>query len=86
MLKQKKSCFDRIKNHLNTRGETASVSRELAGDLEAVVRRCDEVRSLGQEYGTVELSPYMLSLLDVARALPRPQATMRAAAVAGARG
>jgi hypothetical protein len=86
MLKQKKSSFDRIKQHLNTRGESTPVSGALAGDLETMVRRCDEVRSLSKEYGTIELSPYMLSLLHVSSALPRQHAAMRAPAVAAARG
>jgi hypothetical protein len=86
MLKQKKSSFDRIKQHLETRGETAAVPRSLDGDLETVVRRCDEVRSLGNEYGSVELSPYMLSLLHVSSAVPRKRTSARMAAVATARG
>lgn len=61
----KNSHFDRVQEHLQTKGAETPAPAELSGDLDAVVRRCDEVRSLGQAYGSVELSPYMRSLLRV---------------------
>jgi len=82
MANRKISSFDRIKSHLDLRGETVAVSRDMEGDLDAVVRRCDEVRSLRQEYGTIELSPYMLSLLHVSSALPREEMRANSAVVA----
>lgn len=78
----KKTSFDRIKAHLDMKGCSAPVSKELAQDLEMVVRRCDEVRSLSREYGAIELSPYMVSLLHVSGGLPREEARQGAAAVA----
>ena len=81
-MARKKSSFDRIRTHLTQRGETVAVSHELAGDLETIVRRCDEVRSLRQEYGAVELSPYMVSLLHVSGGLAREEVRMHSAAVA----
>lgn len=61
----KTSSFDRVQQHLKAKGADTPAPAELTDDLEAVVRRCDEVRSLGQAYGSVELSPYMRSLLRV---------------------
>jgi len=58
-----KSSFDRIKRHLDKKGSNAPVSAALRDDLEMVVRRCEEVRSLAD--AEVELSPYMQSLLRV---------------------
>jgi len=59
-----KSSYDRVNEHLQERGAHAP-ALELHEDLEVMVRRCDEVRSLGDGYGSVELSPYMKSLLRV---------------------
>lgn len=50
-------------------------------DLEMMVRRVDEVRSLGREYGEVELSPYMSSLLRISTATPIRMVSVNAAAV-----
>ena len=61
--RQKHSSFDRIKSHLLLRGADEALPPELNEDLEILSRRCDTVRSLGREYGSVELSPYMTSLL-----------------------
>lgn len=61
----KPSSIDRIAGHLKRRGSRAPVPVELEDDLETLVRRCDEVRSLGRAYGSVELSPYLRSLLRV---------------------
>lgn len=60
---KKLSSFDAIKDHMLTRGCNEPVRSELHDDLEMMVRRADAVRSLGAEYGQVELSPYMQSLL-----------------------
>ena len=78
----KKTSFDRIKAHLDTKGCAAPIADDLARDLEMVVRRCDEVRSLSREYGAIELSPYMVSLLHVSSGLPREEVRAHSAAVA----
>ena len=78
----KKSSFDRIKTHLETKGCAAPIAADLSRDLEMLVRRCDEVRSLSREYGAVELSPYMVSLLHVSSGLPREEVRSNAQAVA----
>ncbi len=70
-MRKQHSAFDRVKTHLLSRGADVPAPDELREDLETVVRRCDEVRSLGREYGSVELSPYMSSLLRV-HAAPAP--------------
>jgi len=66
---KKLSSFDAIKDHMLTRGCNEAVRAELHDDLEAMVRRVDAVRSLGAEYGQVELSPYMQSLLRASPAV-----------------
>lgn len=78
----KKTSFEKIKAHLDTKGCKAPVAEDLAQDLEMLVRRCDEVRSLSREYGAIELSPYMVSLLHVSGGLPREEARTGSAAVA----
>lgn len=80
-MSKKKSAFDRVKAHL-AKGPDVPPSPQLADDVELMVRRCNEVRSLGQGYGEVELSPYMASLLRVTRALPVSTAAVRAPAAA----
>jgi hypothetical protein len=62
---KKKSAFDRVKDHLLNKGSDVPPSALVADDVEMLVRRCNEVRSLGREFGGVELSPYMTSLLRV---------------------
>ena len=79
---KKKSAFDRVKAHLLDKGSDVPPSPQLAEDVELMVRRCTEVRSLGREYGEVELSPYMTSLLRVTRSAPAVSSTVRAAAAA----
>ena len=64
-MRSQHSEFDRVKRHLTARGSHTPVSGETRDDLETLVRRYDEVRSLGREYGGVELSPYMSSLMRV---------------------
>jgi hypothetical protein len=64
-MKRKSSAFDRIKSHLSNRGCKTPVEGQAREDLEMLVRRVDEVRSLDREYGSVELSPYMSSLMRV---------------------
>ncbi|MCZ7647944.1 MAG: hypothetical protein M5U26_22245 [Planctomycetota bacterium] len=80
------SSIDRIRGHLETRGADAPLPEDLRADAELLVRRCDEVRSLGQAYGSVELSPYMQSLLRISGVRPRGglrAASAGRAAVAG---
>lgn len=60
-----KSSIDRVSEHLRSKGANAPAPQELHDDVEALVRRCDEVRSLSQTFGGVELSPFMQSLLRV---------------------
>lgn len=81
-MKRKSSSFDRIKAHLVSRGSNAPVAGSMRDDLETLVRRCDEVRSLGREYGEIELSPYMSSLLRVSKAAPASVQSMGTPAVA----
>ena len=81
-MKRKSSSFDRIKAHLVARGGNAPVSGSMRDDLEVLVRRCDEVRSLSREYGEVELSPYMSSLLRVSTPAPAAAVSVRAVAAA----
>jgi len=64
-MRRKRSAFDRVKAHLVLRGSRAPITGKRREDLETLVRRYDRVRSLGQGYGEVELSPYMLSLMRV---------------------
>ena len=77
------SAFDRVKTHLELRGSRTPVTGGLRDDLETLVRRYDEVHSLGQEYGEVELSPFMHSLLGVSRT---PEVSLAAEPVAVAGG
>jgi len=58
------------------------VPEDMRDDLEVLVRRCDEVRSLGQGYGDVELSPYLTSLLRVS-GVPATSLAVAGAAAAG---
>ena len=67
MSNETTSSFDRIKTHLSTRGASKAVPAHMRDDLEVLVRRCDDVRSLEREYGSIELSPYMASLLRVSK-------------------
>jgi len=60
-----KSSFDRVLGHLQGQGEKTPAPEDLRDDVETLVRRCDEVRSLDRAYGSVELSPFMKSLLRV---------------------
>jgi hypothetical protein len=61
------SAFDRVTAHLRFRGCRTPVTGRLKDDVVMLVRKCDEVRSLGQEYGGVELSQYMKAVLRVSR-------------------
>ncbi len=81
-MRKKKSSFDRVKAHLLNEGHGTPASGELHGDLDMIVRRCNDVRSLGREYGGVELSPYMSSLLRVSTALPGSSVAMGSRAAA----
>ena len=82
MSKQNTSSFDRIKSHLMTRGSAQAVPASLDGDLETLVRRCDDVHSLENEYGSIELSPYMTSLLRVSKPASNRAVIIGAAAAA----
>ena len=81
MSTQRTSSFDRIRSHLLTRGDQP-VPSSMHDDLDVVVRRCDEVRSLGQGYGSVELSPYMSVLLGISSAAPAQGVAMGSAVAA----
>ena len=65
LVREDDSPFDRVRTHLVRRGCRASVSGELQDDLDMLLRRYDEVRSLGEEYGKIELSPHMRIMLGV---------------------
>jgi len=80
-MSRQKSTFDRVKAHL-TGGNDVPPSAQISNDVELLVRRCDEVRSLGREYGEIELSPYMASLLRVSRSAPLNAPAVNAAAAA----
>jgi hypothetical protein len=82
-MRRKRSAFDNIQAHLQTNGCKTRVPDSMKGDLEMLVRRCDEVRSLGEAYGSVELSPYMYSLLRVQNTAPVSNTSMPAVAAAG---
>ena len=80
----KQSPFDYISKHLSsTGGCDKPVPPEEFDNLAMLVRRCDEVGSLRNEYGTVELSPYMLNLLKISKAQMHaaPAAQLAAAGV-----
>ena len=71
-----RSSFDRVKEHLVIKGSYAPAPADCQDDLETLSRRCDEIRDLGDEFGSIELSPYMQSLLRVSKAVqPAEQAT-----------
>ncbi|HYF50601.1 MAG TPA: hypothetical protein VEJ63_14410 [Planctomycetota bacterium] len=80
-MARKKSAFDRVKAHLS-KGNDVPPSPQIADDVEIMVRRCNEVRSLGREYGEIELSPYMASLLRISRSAPLSAPAVNAAAAA----
>ena len=82
-MSKRRSSFDRVKKHLREKGCATAVQAELCDDLEALVRRCDEVRGLSREYGAIELSPYMTSLLRVSGVIPQAAPVDRAMAAAG---
>jgi len=60
-------------------GPRTPVTGKLRDDLETLLRRYDEVHSLGQEYGEVELSPFLKSLIRVS---DTPEASLPAGKVA----
>lgn len=60
-----KTSVERLRAHLTAKGAGVPVQGELRDDLENVVRRCDEIRGLGQGFGSVELSPYLKAMLRV---------------------
>jgi hypothetical protein len=82
IMAKKKSAFDRVKAHLLNKGCDTRPPGVVADDVESLVRRCNDVRSLGREYGDVELSPYMASLLRVSRSAPATAAALGVQAAA----
>ena len=82
-MSERRSSFDRVRKHLREQGCATAVRAELCDDLEVLVRRCDEVRGLSREYGSIELSPYMTSLLRVSGAMPQAAPVVSAMAAAG---
>lgn len=58
------------------------VSSDLDNDLETLLRRCDEVRSFGPGFGSVELSPYMVALMRVSTESNREMTVERTQIVA----
>jgi hypothetical protein len=76
------SAFDRVKNHLMGNDRAVRPVSDLGDDVEMLVRRCGEVRGLGREYGDVELSPYMKSLLRVTHSMQNSRVVVGAAAAA----
>jgi hypothetical protein len=82
IMARKKSAFDRVKDHLLNKGSDVPPGSSLGNDVEMLVRRCNEVRSLGREFGGVELSPYMTSLLRVSTPAPSSTAVMNSQAAA----
>ncbi len=76
----KRSSIDGIIGHLRRRGADVPTGDDLHDDLTLLVRRYDEVRSLGQGYGSVGLSPYMKSLLRVTGVEPHAALAERAEA------
>lgn len=82
-MKTKHSAIDRVKAHLSLRGCSTPVNGEAKDDLEMLVRRYDEVHELGEEYGEIELSPYMCSLMRVSGMPPSVSLTAASTAAAG---
>jgi hypothetical protein len=78
-----RSSFDNVSSYLSRRRARTAVPAEMQEDVETVVRRCERLRSLGEAFQQVELSPYMRSLLRVPETPVRQEATARAAALAG---
>ena len=72
-----RSSFDRVKKHLSAQGDRKPVPVAIHDDLECLSRRCDEIRSLDQGFGFVELSPYMLTLLRVSGLESQPVSAPR---------
>jgi hypothetical protein len=64
------SHFETVNRHLQTRGASAPMT-DNCDDLDMIVRRCDMVRALGEEFGGVELSPYIQSVIGVTREATR---------------
>ena len=81
IMETRHSAIDRVKAHIAVHGCDEPAVGEAYDALQIIVRRYDEVRSLGREYGSVELSPYVGALLQVSRA-PAERATGTHAAVA----
>ena len=82
IMARNKSAFDRVKAHLMNKGSDVPPSALVSDDVEMLVRRCNEVRSLGREFGGVELSPYMSSLLRVTTAMASHKTAVGATAAA----
>jgi hypothetical protein len=66
-METRQSSIDRVKAHIAVHGCDTPAEGETYEALQTIVRRYDEVRSLGREFGSVELSPYVSALLQVSR-------------------
>ncbi|MGD0092753.1 MAG: hypothetical protein ABSE73_22810 [Planctomycetota bacterium] len=62
---RRNSDYYRVRGHMLRRGCCTPATGRVRESLEMLVRRCDEVRGLREEYGEIELSPYMRTLLRV---------------------
>jgi hypothetical protein len=82
-MAKKRSAYDRVHSHLVLRGSCAPITGKRQEDLVTLVRRYNRVRTLGEGYGEVELSPYMLSLMRVSDVPEESLAAAAPVAVAG---
>ena len=77
------SSFDRVNAFLQPRSAGTPVPAGVEADVDVLVRRCERVRSLGEAFAEVELSPYMRSLLGTHDEMPFAVEAERASAAAG---
>lgn len=78
-----RSSFDQVSAFLRQRSAGTPAPAELDDDVELIVRRCERVRTLGEAFNQVELSPYMQSLLQTRDQALATVETERASAAAG---
>jgi hypothetical protein len=81
-VRNAKSSFDRIRGHLLASGCSEPVPPGMRDDLIMVLRRCEQADERAGEYGGVELSPYMKTLLRVSVEATRASTPVRTQAVA----
>ena len=55
----------RVREHLSRHGGRVPADASLRPELRAMARQCEELQARGEEYGEVELSRYMKSLLRI---------------------